>query len=172
MKLKFLAAAALLSCGLGVSAQTTTTTVLGSVDNGATPIGAFKLPGTFLDIYEFTVSNLGLAAGAVVSTPIDLPFFPGVEYGYQFAAIGLYTSSFTELAIDIDGSDGFSVQAALPSAGTYKLLVAGGTTGAFGGAYGGVLQTVVAAVPEPETYAMLLAGLGAIGLISRRRRQG
>jgi hypothetical protein len=28
---------------------------------------------------------------------------------------------------------------------------------------------VVAAVPEPETYAMLLAGLGLIGTISRRR---
>lgn len=29
---------------------------------------------------------------------------------------------------------------------------------------------VVAAVPEPETYAMLLAGLGLIGVIGRRRR--
>ena len=27
----------------------------------------------------------------------------------------------------------------------------------------------VAAVPEPETYAMLLAGLGLIGAVSRRR---
>ncbi|MDR3323361.1 MAG: PEPxxWA-CTERM sorting domain-containing protein, partial [Zoogloeaceae bacterium] len=26
------------------------------------------------------------------------------------------------------------------------------------------------AVPEPETYAMLLAGLGLVGLIARRRR--
>jgi hypothetical protein len=26
-------------------------------------------------------------------------------------------------------------------------------------------------VPEPETYAMMLAGLGALGFISRRRRQ-
>lgn len=30
---------------------------------------------------------------------------------------------------------------------------------------------VVATVPEPETYAMLLAGLGLIGAIARRRRQ-
>lgn len=30
-------------------------------------------------------------------------------------------------------------------------------------------SNVVAAVPEPETYAMLLAGLGLIGTISRRR---
>ncbi len=31
------------------------------------------------------------------------------------------------------------------------------------------LQSTVAAVPEPETYAMLLAGLGLIGSIARRR---
>lgn len=31
-------------------------------------------------------------------------------------------------------------------------------------------QTITAAVPEPETYAMLLAGLGLIGGIARRRR--
>lgn len=32
-------------------------------------------------------------------------------------------------------------------------------------------QLMIAAVPEPETYAMLLAGLGLMGAIARRRRQ-
>ncbi len=31
--------------------------------------------------------------------------------------------------------------------------------------------SAVTAVPEPETYAMMLAGLGAIGFLSRRRKQ-
>ncbi|MHA4871127.1 PEP-CTERM sorting domain-containing protein [Duganella sp. PWIR1] len=31
--------------------------------------------------------------------------------------------------------------------------------------------SAIAAVPEPETYAMMLAGLGLVGLIARRRRQ-
>ncbi|QOJ22056.1 MAG: PEP-CTERM sorting domain-containing protein [Gammaproteobacteria bacterium] len=30
---------------------------------------------------------------------------------------------------------------------------------------------LLAAVPEPENYAMLLAGLGMFGLITRRRRK-
>lgn len=33
-------------------------------------------------------------------------------------------------------------------------------------------QTITAAVPEPQTYAMLLAGIGLVGLIARRRNAG
>lgn len=34
----------------------------------------------------------------------------------------------------------------------------------------GSIQVNVAAVPEPETYAMMLAGLGLMGFVSRRRK--
>ena len=33
------------------------------------------------------------------------------------------------------------------------------------------LACKVTAVPEPETYALLLAGLGAVGFIARRRQR-
>jgi len=33
------------------------------------------------------------------------------------------------------------------------------------------LSTPITAVPEPETYAMFLAGLGLLGFVSRRRKQ-
>jgi len=36
---------------------------------------------------------------------------------------------------------------------------------------GGLTPTVTAAVPEPETYALMLAGLGAIGFLQRRRKK-
>jgi hypothetical protein len=47
------------------------------------------------------------------------------------------------------------------------------TTGLAGGTMKGtypISQTITAAVPEPETNAMLMAGLGLMGFISRRRR--
>lgn len=34
-----------------------------------------------------------------------------------------------------------------------------------------VSQKITSAVPEPETYGMLLAGLGLMGAVARRRRQ-
>ena len=34
------------------------------------------------------------------------------------------------------------------------------------------MEGVAVAVPEPETYAMMLAGLGALGLMNRRRMNG
>ncbi len=38
--------------------------------------------------------------------------------------------------------------------------------------YGGSLDNVVVtSVPEPETFAMLLAGLGLMGAVARRRKQ-
>jgi len=40
------------------------------------------------------------------------------------------------------------------------------------GASFGITSYNVAAIPEPEIYAMLLAGLGLMGFVARRRRQG
>lgn len=55
------------------------------------------------------------------------------------------------------------------AAGDAGLLFA--LRGVPGGSFGMAFQNIqVAAVPEPATYAMLLAGLGAIAFVGRRRR--
>lgn len=43
-------------------------------------------------------------------------------------------------------------------------------TAAIGGIYSGNVQVAAAPIPEPETYAMLLAGMGLLGFIARRRK--
>jgi hypothetical protein len=56
-------------------------------------------------------------------------------------------------------------------AGNYYVMVSGNlvsdTSASFGGA---VMLAPTAPVPEPETYGMMLAGLGVVGFLARRRK--
>ena len=58
----------------------------------------------------------------------------------------------------------------LTAGNDYYFRVAGTVTGWAGGSYS--FSAVAQPIPEPETYALMLAGLGALGYMSRRRRQG
>jgi PEP-CTERM motif len=57
----------------------------------------------------------------------------------------------------------------LLNAGTYTLQIRGTVVGTAGGSYSGVLN-LAPPVPEPETYAMMIAGLGLVGFAARRRK--
>ena len=52
--------------------------------------------------------------------------------------------------------------------GPLVLTVMGNTKG---GSYGGTFNLNLAPVPEPETYSMMLAGLGILAFLARRRKQ-
>lgn len=59
------------------------------------------------------------------------------------------------------------------SAGNYSFMIAGllsGESGAYVGSYTIGNPAQAAAVPEPESYAMFLAGLGLLGFVSRKRK--
>ena len=89
--------------------------------------------------------------------------------------------TFTEFSLTesnigtINGATGGSTSSLIfnggAAPGSYTLKVAGTRTGTYGSYAGniGIAPVNVSAIPEPETYAMMLAGLGLLGFSARRR---
>jgi hypothetical protein len=65
---------------------------------------------------------------------------------------------------------GLTAQEATDIDGIGIFFAGNGAGNNFGAATGLSEVGITAAVPEPETYAMLMAGLGLMGLVSRRRK--
>jgi len=165
----FAASAIALACFSAGAAITN----LGELQEGDTylsgsPTTLIQVPnGSFLDTYNF---SLGATSSLEASG--------GAENFWKFSiseetfTYELYDSTNKLLGTggDEDGeadyAGGFSM-ASLGS-GLYHLNVSGTASGK-GGLYNGVMSITAAPVPEPESYAMLLAGLGLMGGIARRR---
>ena len=123
--------------------------------------------GLFNDFFDFSLSGLSDASGAVAAVP---PFSLGAKsYSVVDLSIGLYHAADTTFSSPI-ALDSSSVSHLL-SAGDYVVKVTGTTTGSAGGFYAIALDAV-SAVPEPGSWMMIGAGLLAIGTIARRRMNG
>jgi hypothetical protein len=141
MKLKHIAAAAAAAVALtGVASAQTTTTSVFDLTSGV-----------FANPYTFTVTGLSSLVGDTNSL------------GVTWFGVLLQSPSPFYSALDTNPDDGFSFSGL--SAGTYALTFLGSGTGGYGGSY-----TVTTPVPEPQTYAMMLAGLCAVGFVAVRRR--
>ncbi len=152
MHMKPLAAATLLALSASAFAAGGS---LGAIDDSTVVIGnpAVTAP-FFFDTYTFTLADASTVFGGAFSFGIT-----------NFSAV-LQDSTFATVGTDSNLGDGFSFEGL--AAGSYALSFLGFSNA--GGAYGGVVSAVSTPVPEPETYAMLLAGLGMIGFMVRRRR--
>ena len=109
--------------------------------------------GGFTD-YDFVVSPTGVDASYIegVLGPIgDLHFTSS-----QVLPPGNSTTSGFHMNAPNDGNA--DIYASTASAGNLLLKVDGS-------------NTFTTAIPEPETYALMLAGLGALGFMTRRRRR-
>jgi hypothetical protein len=125
------------------------------------------LDGTTLNSGLFS-NNVNLVGGTTYTLSFDLA---GSHRG-STETVNVNFGS-TAASYSLDSADPFS---------TRTLNFTPGSDGSYSFSYlnvggdnvGVLLDNVsvsVSAVPEPETYAMLLAGLGLVGFISRRRRK-
>ena len=119
--------------------------------------------GAFFDSFNFTIGTPGtLSASAVSINLANLLNITGLN--------GTLWDNHHPNGLNIFGTfSGNNITASFSNlaAGNYHIDFTGNATGALGGSY--LAAVSVAAVPEPETFAMLLAGLGLMGTVARRR---
>lgn len=150
---------------LNATPYVNTHTVMAGTDFTLPPTGATLY--NFTDTYTFTVSGLPAAASTGVAVDLDLG---SLSFHISNLKLDLFDAGNTWLAGDIvTGSNDLQVNVnASLSNGNYYFLVRGYADGV--GTNQGIYTFTAAAVPEAQTYAMMLAGLGLVGFTVLRRR--
>jgi hypothetical protein len=177
MKKSLIAAIVLASASFGssaVMAQTVignTPQVLTLTDNSGffgDVFGASNNGNTFADRFTFSVAgtvsqNLDAIISSISRTADVGLNITGLDL---FRADNSLVSSGTMMrggAIDVWTLSGNNLMA-----GDYYVRVSGSMVSATSAAFGGAVM--LAPVPEPETYGMMLGGLGLLGFLARRRK--
>ena len=173
MKLRSLIAAAVLSAAsIGSASATAYTINLVNTTGNLWTSGFNVVPtplGDFTDVFTFTpTATFGSTAQAFLA---NLSVTGSDSSSIHFTSANLN-------GIGLTGFGGPTVfgyaqgEVLAPTSilfnGPLVLTVMGNTKG---GSYGGTFNLNLAPVPEPATYGMLLAGLGILGFLARRRTQ-
>lgn len=182
MKLRPFAVTALSSAAAVLAlASTTGVAHAATQDLGAATVGVpltfggLAAVGAFTDSFTFSMPASGGSGYSVAN--FDL--LPESLYKTIFSSIALFSDADatawngneTLLSSAVASGAGASLTWGAAPAGNYILAVGGAGVGSQGGIYTGAISVsaVTAPVPEPETYAMMLAGLIAVGFLARRR---
>ncbi|QID16207.1 PEP-CTERM sorting domain-containing protein [Nitrogeniibacter mangrovi] len=155
-----------------------TTNAYGSVTNSATGfVGMGGQFATYLDNVNSKGANVGTTVADdeyIITTPADLAAYAdSASWGAGAGNTVQGFNSAAALGEAINMAVMYGSNSIAPTAKAFTLNGEQIVASTYMGQDGYHLQLAVAAVPavpEPESYAMLLAGLGMIGAIARRRR--
>ncbi len=170
----------------GVSAHSATTTYQ-AVLNGATetpPTGS-PATGTVTVIYSdlshilnVSLSFSGLIGGPAAAAHIHCCTLPGTNVGVAVPFVGFpaVTSGTYNQSFDLSVTSTYTASFLSAGGGETALIAGFGSGLAYVNIHdglfpGGEIRGFLQPVPEPETYVLMLAGLGALGLISRSRKE-
>jgi len=165
LNLKSLVLALGLSLFASLNASATT------VDLGVLPTDTLvatsftQAAGPVNDLLTFTIGDDSLFTeeGFAWTGKVGQTFQTSI-YGLQF---DLYKVGDADKYL---GFDGYSFSVFNLDSGDYYFKISGTALSAKSGYTISLSATPTAPVPEPETYAMMLAGLGLMGFIARRRK--
>jgi hypothetical protein len=155
--------------GSAAFASSVALTGISSINAGESVIfieGASSLNATFLSTWFGANASAGLQVG-----------------NYSGNKVGLSTDGDGVTVFDVSGAQqaivtfgastaGYTFDNAAGATGSISTLSAAGVNGAFLSADGNEIGSPgsIAAVPEAETYAMMLAGLALVGVAARKRQ--
>lgn len=164
MKLKhFAVAIAIMGFSTGALANDVNNTI--GVSGGTIFFGALHTDNApFTDTFDF---NNVLGSVLASASLVTIGFTPAQDINFTSA-----TLNGNPLSLSPNGpiESGFTL-AQLGLTGPLQLVVTG-TTGAGGGVFSSYSGTLnVTQIPEPGTYALMLAGLSGIGFMARRQKR-
>lgn len=144
---------------------------LGVVGTQAVSFGGFSRfeEVTPFDItYDFSLSAASGLTGFIGQAGTDFELIEAATTEFALTPITLENILVDGVAATtfVAQNGGFSFSFAGLSSGAHTLTVRGVGMPE----YGAFVGNVTAAIPEPTTYALLLAGLGVVGAVASRRR--